>query len=251
MLAAFANTLGPVNILMVFLVIPLTMNETLPIVFAYTILTYYGKWSRGLAFLTLIAYLLSSIAFWILYSRLIPAVSNSSDGNLEYGAYLHYMLELSGIPACGGYSALAACTDSLLGGIGKVRSATSRILVATPLIWAFSTLILLFLFARQLWTWKIGRKESNRLSEPKAEATRELVVAENPFHRGTVFWVVTLIFFLGLGLQLALFNISLDLNMTNQRDWGFGQVVAVTIWFPALIEYLYAIASKSFVSNIQ
>jgi hypothetical protein len=51
--------------------------------------------------------------------------------------------------------------------------------------------------------------------------------------------LVTLCFLAGAGMQMALLSIATSLDMMDRWDWGFGQVVAITIWVPPLIAYVY------------
>jgi len=58
------------------------------------------------------------------------------------------------------------------------------------------------------------------------------------------FWVTAVAFLAGIGMQVSLLTISTSLKMTDCRKWTFGQIVAVTIWVPPLLEYLYEKSSK-------
>lgn len=40
-------------------------------------------------------------------------------------------------------------------------------------------------------------------------------------------------------MQLSLLAIGKSLNMMNPHDWSFGQIVAITVWAPPILEYLY------------
>lgn len=56
----------------------------------------------------------------------------------------------------------------------------------------------------------------------------------------TIIWSLTTACFLaGMGMQLSLLSIGTSLKMMNRKDWGFGQIVAVMIWVPPLLEYGY------------
>jgi hypothetical protein len=50
--------------------------------------------------------------------------------------------------------------------------------------------------------------------------------------------LVTFCFLAGAGMQMALLSIATSLKMMNRKDWGFGQVVAITIWVPPLVAYV-------------
>ena len=53
------------------------------------------------------------------------------------------------------------------------------------------------------------------------------------------FWFTTIIFLAAIGMQLNVLSISTELNMINPGGWTFGQIVAVTVWIPPLLEYIY------------
>lgn len=57
------------------------------------------------------------------------------------------------------------------------------------------------------------------------------------WHRA--YWFTTIVFLAAIGMQLDVFSISLKLNMINTQDWSFAQIVAVTVWIPPLLEYIY------------
>jgi hypothetical protein len=50
--------------------------------------------------------------------------------------------------------------------------------------------------------------------------------------------LVTLCFLAGAGMQMALLSIAMPLKMMDRKDWGFGQVVTITIWVPPLAAYV-------------
>jgi hypothetical protein len=51
--------------------------------------------------------------------------------------------------------------------------------------------------------------------------------------------LVTLCFLAGAGMQMALLTIAMSLKMMDRKDWGFGQVIAITVWVPPLVAYAY------------
>jgi hypothetical protein len=50
--------------------------------------------------------------------------------------------------------------------------------------------------------------------------------------------LVTLCFLAGAGMQMALLSIEISLKMMDRKDWGLGQVVAITIWVLPLAAYV-------------
>jgi len=56
-----------------------------------------------------------------------------------------------------------------------------------------------------------------------------------------IIWAITMLCFLiGICFQLSLLSISSSLKMMDNKDWGFGQIVAVVVWVPPLLEYIYS-----------
>jgi hypothetical protein len=61
-----------------------------------------------------------------------------------------------------------------------------------------------------------------------------------------VYYVVLLDLLAGAGMQLSLLSIGMRLKMMDRSDWGFGQIIAVTIWAPAILDHVYKEAEKLF-----
>ncbi|KAF2668732.1 hypothetical protein BT63DRAFT_414700 [Microthyrium microscopicum] len=236
MIASFAYGIFETNMLVTFMLTPLATNGILPIVFAYCLLVYYGKVQMGVTILTIIVYILSSVVYWTLYSHILGLSTNIDDR----AVYQQFMYKLSAIPACGFYSALAACPGNATPGIVPVKNASHKIRVLTPIIWTGSTIILLGLLGGQLFHWNRRRQNiaGRHRSDDRGRMT-ENKAAELPRPWNIVFWFTTLILTAGMGMQLSLLAISKSLNMMDPWDWGFGQIVAVTIWIPPLLEYGY------------
>ena len=53
------------------------------------------------------------------------------------------------------------------------------------------------------------------------------------------FWLATIVFLAAIVMQIDVLSIAVELNMMNPWDWAFGQIVAVTVWIPPLLEYMY------------
>lgn len=53
------------------------------------------------------------------------------------------------------------------------------------------------------------------------------------------FWFTTILFLAAIGMQLNVLLISTELKMVNPKGWTFGQIVAITVWIPPLLEYIY------------
>ena len=282
MIASFAESIYTTDLLVGYMLIPLAINGILPISFAYMLLVYFWKTSVGITLLTVTVYTLASVVYWTLYAHIIPVTS----GELSYRSYEQFMYKLSAIPACGGFSALAACPRQVglmsgpigngLVGTRPIKEVGRKLRVLTPIIWTFSTAVLLVLLALQLRQWRVARAQRRlQSSQPTEEAqleeaqSREAKLSDAETHENSkagpavavgsrerkggvwspkvwrvLFWLCTICFFVGMGMQLSLLAVFTELQMMDPTDWGFGQIVAVTIWLPPALEYLYKLFSK-------
>jgi hypothetical protein len=77
-------------------------------------------------------------------------------------------------------------------------------------------------------------EHTSQPSTPKKSKWKLLATMHN-----LAYVLVTLFFLAGAGMQMALLSIATSLDMMDRWDWGFGQVVAITIWVPPLIAYVY------------
>ncbi|KAH6704377.1 hypothetical protein BKA61DRAFT_740098 [Leptodontidium sp. MPI-SDFR-AT-0119] len=181
------------SMLVTFLLIPLATNSILPIIFAYLLLLYHKKSSTGTTLLTLTVYVLSSVVYWSLYTQLIPLGNSITAEEI----YQNFRFKLSAIPACGGFSGLSICDVNGVSSpaLFNAGNASMRLKVITPMIWGYSTLILL------------------------------------------IYWYIK---FIGGALgKLNILWIAEELHMIDPKGWTFGQIVAVTVWIPPLLEYAY------------
>ena len=220
MIASLNYGIYEVDMLVTFLLTPLATNSVLPVVFAYLLLLYYRQSSTGVTLLTISVYTLSTLVYWSLYSHVIP-LGDSIDA---FNIYQNFKFKLSAIPACGGYSGLSVCPNNEYRnkGLFNARDAIRRIKFLTPLIWAYSTLILFALLAYQLYRWRFKRGPNT----------------DSPVWHWA-FWFTTILFLAAISMQLNVLLISTELKMVNPGGWTFGQIVAVTVWIPPLLEYIY------------
>jgi hypothetical protein len=223
MIASLTYGIYEVDMLVTLLLTPLATNSVLPVAFAYLLLLYYRKSSTGVTLLTILVYILSTLVYWSLYRHLIPLVGDIDESTI----YHQFMFKLSAIPACGGFSGLSVCPHNLFPKSLDVNSVKYRIRVLTPLIWTYSTFILFALFGYQLYQWR---------------SNQDLNMDSPVWHKA--FWFTTIVFLAAVGMQLDVLSTSVELDMMNPWDWKFGQIVAVTVWIPPLLEYIYGETSK-------
>jgi hypothetical protein len=81
---------------------------------------------------------------------------------------------------------------------------------------------------------------TNGAGGPADDGKPQLVTTRN-----FVYVLVTMCFLAGIGMQLSLLSIATSLDMMDRKDWSFGQVVAITIWIPPLLAYLYREVEES------
>jgi hypothetical protein len=220
MIASLNYGIYEVDMLVTFLLMPLATNSVLPVVFAYLLLLYYRQSSTGVTLLTMSVYALSTLVYWSLYWHFIP-LGDSSDA---FNICQNFRFKLSALPACGGYSGPSVCPNNeyTSKGLFNASDASRRIKFLTPLIWTYSTLIIFALLAYQLYRWRSKRGPNT----------------DSPVWHWP-FWFTTIVFLAAIGMQLNVLSISTELNMINPGAWTFGQIVAVTVWIPPLLEYIY------------
>ncbi|KAK4140201.1 uncharacterized protein C8A04DRAFT_32327, partial [Dichotomopilus funicola] len=242
MLAVLASDLFSTSFVTTFLVTPLATNSILPLIFSYLLLVYFRASTPATAILTTVVYVLASLVYWVLYIRLrLP------DGMTRDGMYKRYRLGVSSLEACGEFSGLAVCPegdadrDEFAEGIG----ARLLLRVVTPIIWTWATgvlgvLLLLPVFRRSGRRSRQGKKMERELAESGKQGdentARSTGDTTRTWHR-VVFWLSTVVFVLGVGMQGSVLATAIRLDMVDIHGWSFGQIVAVTVWVPPLLEY--------------
>lgn len=229
MIAVIVSNILDIDFVITFLAIPLATNSILPIIFAYFLLVYYQASSPAITLLTAVDYLLSSVVYWILYSRLrLPPGMTRGD------MYKRYRLGISATAACGEYSGLAVCPydSSRSPEFSEGISARTDLRVLTPMIWTWSTFVFLALLAHSAFV----RIRAYRSRRPRTKPAGESLLR----WQRMAFWLTTLVFLAGVGMQISVLSTAIKLNMVDANGWSFGQVIAVTIWIPPLLEYLCA-----------
>lgn len=230
------------------MLMPLSTNGVLPVVFTFQLLVRYGRTSAYLSLLTGASFILSSIVFLGLYSHLPKDMRVDA----EWSQIMQFFMRLSAMPSCGSYSAHAVCESMWLGS-NAFRTAHRALVFLTPLIWTWSSICFFVLIGHQLRTvisenvkisqyFNSTKKLYARLLRLLGPVTSTKISSALTFD--AAFWLATSLFVACLGLQFYLFWTNLALEMINPHSWGFGQIVAITIWLPPIIEYLYLQLSK-------
>lgn len=237
MIASFTQNIYDTNMLITFMLVPLATNGIVPVVLTYLFLVHYQKTHLGTTLYTLLTYTLSSIVYWSLYAH-VSSLSPAS----QKTAYQQFMFKLSAIPACGGYSALAVCPLYAPIGLHEVMSSLRRIRVLTPIIWTFSTIVLLALLAYQLYEYRyFPQSGEGKEGNTKAENGEQVPALGGQRSRAWrfLFIIMTTIMLACLGMQLSTLAIGNSLNMMDPYSWSFGQIIAITVWAPPILEYLH------------
>ncbi|KAI1381675.1 hypothetical protein F4677DRAFT_403896 [Hypoxylon crocopeplum] len=280
MIASLSENIFERDMLQVFLIMPISLNGVLPVVFAYFLLVTHSDHNHGppgfgLTVLTVGVYALSSFVYWSMYAQFLPYSTNGYTPEI----WAALSSSLASIPQCGGdrHSAFALCPNlhAFQSGIGDVENSGDKLLGMTPIIWAFSTVGLLVLLVPQFQNYYRRRRSLQRRVEMRghsshAAAAASAASAASPYFRppwtarqttkegasresreipGSIFphtffeviyIVATLAFLAGMAMQVSLLSISWTLHMMDPRQWSFGQVVAITVWIPPVVELLYA-----------
>ncbi|KAL1594594.1 hypothetical protein SLS60_010355 [Paraconiothyrium brasiliense] len=253
---------GDTNFLITFMLLPLATNGVLPVIFTYYLMVYRtGKATLDTTLLTTTCWLLSTIVYWVLYSSIIPINSNITNDEKRYRAYQQFVYKLSALDECGGYSALAVCPVNDRTGLfeDELIKASNRLRILTPIIWSFATLCLLYTLVIKTAAWLTHRDEGKDAEngdapfhpakqDGKADIGAGRIV-DHILHGKSKklmvpYCVSTLCFLAGIGMQLSLLSIGTSLKMMDRKDWGFGQIIAVTIWVPPLVEWIYSALKK-------
>lgn len=234
MIAAIASNLSTADFVTTFLVTPLATNSILPIIFSYLLLVYHRASSPAITLLTTTVYALASAVYWTLYMRLqLPPGMTRGD------MYKRYRLNISAVAQCGEYSGLAVCpvVDTESGEFAEGIAARTALRVLTPLLWTWSTFVLVVVLLwpvgarlRLLRARRVGLEKGPGLGSRRGGMLL-------PWQRAG-FWFATLVFLAGVGMQISVLATAIRLDMVNARGWSFGQVVAVTVWIPPLLEYV-------------
>lgn len=249
MIAVLASDLFSTDFVTTFLVTPLATNSILPLIFSYLLLVYFRASTPATAILTTVVYVLASLVYWVLYIRLrLP------DGMTRDGMYKRYRLGVSSLEACGEFSGLAVCPEGDLDQDEFAEGIGARLLlrVVTPIIWTWATAVLGWLLIWPVVTARLTRRgggsqrkkgememssESGKQGDGDSSRTTVDTGTTRPWHR-VVFWLTTVVFVIGVGMQGSVLATAIRLDMVDIHGWSFGQIVAVTVWVPPLLEYV-------------
>ena len=239
-----------IDMLSVFMFLPLATNGILPIAFTYVMLLRSRKATTNATLLTTSYWLLASLVYWVLYSNILPFNTQTRNEDQAYRDYQQYLYQLSALDACGGSSALAVCPDTFTIGRAEIFSSSHKLRVLTPIIWTFSTFILLVALCEKYKTGFWNRRHEKIVHNSRAEIhdykgeertgppIHAHLSQRSLFDHPVFYGLVSFCFLVGMAMQLSMLTICLELNMMDKKDWSFRQVLVITIWAPPLLDYV-------------
>ena len=230
-------TVDPLN---GYALLSVSISGFLPVVFTLMLLHSHGVRSWFTTILVFISWLLSTIVFFIIFKNLSNSESNQAvfDEGLD---------QLFSTPSCGGQSAMSLCqqlrgTNPLAYLTGFFNQSSIPNIKTVPLLWGWTTLILLTLVARQ--AFGLGpqpsddEKDHHDASKPKPTYHPSLLAK-------TSFVLATIIFSLCLGYQFVMINTYRLMDVIDFDGWSFGQIVAVLFWVPPALEVMHSLSGMS------
>lgn len=240
MVASLFSGIFQQNSLNVFTLLPLTLNSVAPLQLILLLITHFAHFSHFLIFLTAISWALASIVYWTLYRQLLH-ISILIYENTQTSSFRdQVLLELARNPICGGGSALSSCPPStgdpstIDGGMKRAKN----VLIYTPWIWAWYTVCMIGIVTKH-WA-KSGALRISLLENSTLPGSRphKLLPITKYLTGKQFFWIVSVGCVALVGVQLYCLSIAYALSLGNTRDWSFGQIIAVTVWIPPIVEYL-------------
>ncbi|KAJ9610011.1 hypothetical protein H2200_006341 [Cladophialophora chaetospira] len=201
---------------------------------AFTLMLLHSRGCRTKygAGLTLVSYILATFVFWTLYANLSRHLGSTTGSD-------EALRELYKIPTCGGSSAIALCPQSIgndpldyLAGFYNQGSIPN--LRTMPLLWGWTTLILILLASNQA-RYLFGPQNSP--GQTRLQSTWALVV--RILAHPIALLVACTLFGLSLGYQAEMLRKYSGSDVIDWDGWSFGQVVAVVVFAQPVADYLH------------
>lgn len=220
--------------------LPVSTNGFMPEIFTLMMLNYHGSQHLYPLVLTYVSYISNSVTFL--------GVMKYLTGMQEKGKALPRpaFVSLGGIESCGGSTGLALClqfqADSppvfVIQKFGQVR----LLVRIAQVVWCWCTLVLLLLTYFQFQASELNGRD-NAPFNARIRRSR-ISVCRDWWHRTlespAVYYAASIAFFLGLLYQATLFYSFLGLGLVDLQAWSFGQIVAISIWVPPIVDYLHS-----------
>jgi hypothetical protein len=231
-------TLDPLN---AFGLLPVSVNGFMPEIMTLMILNYHEIRHWYPLLLTWTSHILNSVNFWAVRGYL--STINSDTVAMKRPAFE----SLGGITSCGGSTGLALCLQfqqesppTFL--IHKYGEAALLGVKLAPAVWAWCTFCLLLLTYLQLQKSEVGIKFKAPLMAKNPRSV--LGLSQGWCHERllsqVLYYSASSVFFVGLAYQATLFVQFLNLGLVDLQTWTFGQIVAITVWVPPVVDYLHS-----------
>jgi hypothetical protein len=215
-------------------------------VFTLMLLHTYGCKSWYMGALTTLSYVLATITFWLLFVNLYPHIGSTSGSDETLRA-------LYQIPSCGYSSAITLCPQTIgndpleylalfynKGGIPNLKT--------MPLLWAWSTFILIILAINQIRHCfePVHQNHSRSLNFMQSTWSLCLRILAHP----ASLILASTLFGLALGYQAQMLRQYARSDVIDWYGWSFGQVVAVVIWVPPIADYIHEWLREYFAQRV-
>ncbi|KAG6364014.1 hypothetical protein INS49_009117 [Diaporthe citri] len=222
-------------------------------VFTLLLLHSHGIKSWQSTALCLASWLLNTVVFYMLFGNL----SNSLNTIERVDQVLRNLFQTE---YCGNSSAMVLCQEWT--GSNPVEYLTefyNQNMVTNihnvPVLWAYATLVLLVLVVMQV----LGRRDrhtsgcaSIKQVTPKKQRTLlgRFPLPSPQCWRFVLLLATTTLFSLALSCQYVMVSTYHAMDVIDTHEWSFGQVVAVLIWVPTLLEVVESFNGKKEIQRI-
>ncbi|KAF9893645.1 hypothetical protein FE257_010957 [Aspergillus nanangensis] len=213
------------------------MTGFLPTIFTLVLLQYHRIHSWYHTGLTFVSWLLASIVFFKLQSRLSGLDSNAEieDAGLR---------RLYDLPSCGGSTALVLCKETVgsspLGFLSLYYNYNGILNIRSmPVVWAWSTACLVAVVVAQLIRYRAP-------SKTRSGIWRLPGMLLHAVSHWTVLLLVSIVFGLCLGYQALMVEKYAQMDVIDWDNWAFGQIIAVTVWIPPVVEHLRKVINRAY-----
>lgn len=231
-------TLDPLN---AFGLLPVSVNGFMPEIMTLMVLYYHEKHHWYSLLLTWTSYILNSVNFWAVRGYL--SLINSNTVTIKRLAFE----SLGGIDSCGGTTGLALCFQFQSESppkflIRKYGNAALLGIKLAPAVWAWCTVCLLILTYIRVRKSELGKKMTATFKTTNSTSVLGLLQrrSHSILRSPLLYYIASAVFFVGLAYQGTLFVQFLKLGLVDFETWTFGQIVAITVWVPPVVDYLHS-----------
>lgn len=238
------DTVDPLN---GYALMAVSLGGCLAPVFTLLLLHSHGMRSWPSTALCLASWLLNTVIFYMLFGNL----SNSLNTIERVDQVLRNMFQTE---YCGNSSAMVLCQEwtgsnpiEYLNDFYNNKMITNIHYV--PLVWAYATLILLVLVVMQILGRRQRPSSGCATSRQVTPTTKRTLFRRIRQHSGQGWKFLLLLaeitlFCLALRCQYVMVSTYQAMDVIDTHEWNFGQVVAVLIWVPTLLEIVESYSGR-------